>query len=100
MTTVAESQTLKIRQRFHPLVLMFQLGANPVVWRMCALSAGQLELEMKRRSRCDESVNFSYTAQLAVFDDFSTKREFLILLSLKGITKTVDIYNAVKQYFV
>ena len=35
-----------------------------------------------------------------VFDDFSTKEEFLTLLPLKTTTRGVDIYNAVKDYFV
>lgn len=35
-----------------------------------------------------------------VFDDFSTKEEFLTLLPLKITTRGDDIYNAVKDYFV
>ncbi|XP_041858782.1 general transcription factor II-I repeat domain-containing protein 2A-like [Melanotaenia boesemani] len=69
----------------------------------------QLELDLNRCSwfslQCDESVDSSDTAQLAVFTwmafhDFSTKEEFLTLLPLKTTTKGVDIYNAVKEYLV
>ena len=79
---------------------------------MSALSADavkQLESDMNRCKwfsiQCDESVDRSDTAQLAVFirmvfDDFSTKEEFLTLLPLKTATREVDIYNAVKDYFV
>uniref|UniRef100_A0AAV2IV26 Reverse transcriptase domain-containing protein n=1 Tax=Knipowitschia caucasica TaxID=637954 RepID=A0AAV2IV26_KNICA len=54
---------------------------------------------------CDESVDASDTAQLAlfvrmVFEDFSTKEEFLTLLPLKTSTRGIDIYNVVKGYVV
>lgn len=35
-----------------------------------------------------------------VFEDFSTKEELLTLLPLKTTTRGVDIYNAVKEFFV
>ncbi|XP_042253724.1 protein ZBED8-like isoform X2 [Thunnus maccoyii] len=35
-----------------------------------------------------------------VFDDFSTKEELLTLLPLKTTTRGIDIYNAVKSFFV
>uniref|UniRef100_A0AAQ5Y107 HAT C-terminal dimerisation domain-containing protein n=1 Tax=Amphiprion ocellaris TaxID=80972 RepID=A0AAQ5Y107_AMPOC len=89
-----------------------QLGANTVARRMTALSEDamtQLDSDIKRCKwysiQCDESVDSSDTAQLAVFirmvfEDFSTKEEFLALLPLKTTTRGVDIYNAVKTYFV
>lgn len=48
-------------------------------------------------------MDLSDTAQLAVFirmvfDDFSTKEEFLTLLPLKTATRGVDIYNVFKNY--
>uniref|UniRef100_A0AAV2IVT7 SPIN-DOC-like zinc-finger domain-containing protein n=1 Tax=Knipowitschia caucasica TaxID=637954 RepID=A0AAV2IVT7_KNICA len=58
-----------------------------------------------RKEKCDESVDASDTAQLAlfvrmVFEDFSTKEEFLTLLPLKTSTRGIDIYNVVKGYVV
>ncbi|KAK2891692.1 hypothetical protein Q8A73_017357 [Channa argus] len=55
--------------------------------------------------QCDKSVDSSSTAQLMVFirmvfDDFSRKEELLTLLPLKTTTWGVDIYNAVKDFFV
>ncbi|CAK6967391.1 hypothetical protein PFLUV_G00138310 [Scomber scombrus] len=55
--------------------------------------------------QCDESVDSSSTAQLLifvrmVFEDFSTREELLTLLPLKTTTRGVDIYNAVKEFFV
>ncbi|KAM9726312.1 general transcription factor II-I repeat domain-containing protein 2B-like [Menidia menidia] len=55
--------------------------------------------------QCDESVDSSSTAQLSifvrmVFEDFSTREELLTLLPLKTSTRGVDIYNAVKEFFV
>ncbi|GAA6225131.1 general transcription factor II-I repeat domain-containing protein 2A-like [Lates japonicus] len=47
----------------------------------------------------DESVDSS-TAQLMMFDDFSTKEELLTLLPLKTTTGGTDIYNAVKKFFM
>lgn len=35
-----------------------------------------------------------------VFDDFSTKEDLLTLLPLKTTMRGVDIYNAVKEFFV
>ena len=34
------------------------------------------------------------------FEDFSTKEELLTLLPLKTTTRGVDIYNALKEFFV
>ncbi|XP_069498771.1 general transcription factor II-I repeat domain-containing protein 2B-like [Ambystoma mexicanum] len=80
--------------------------------RVSALSAnvmGQLEKDLRICSffsiQCDESVDASDTAQLAlfarmVFEDFTNKEEFLTLLPLKSTTRGVDIYNEVKNYFV
>lgn len=50
-------------------------------------------------------MDYSDTAQLAVFtctvfDEFSTKEEFLTLLPLKTATKGADIYNAVERYLL
>ncbi|CAM4361987.1 unnamed protein product [Leuciscus chuanchicus] len=55
--------------------------------------------------QCDESVDSSSTAQLMVFirmvfSDLSVKEEFLTLLPLKTTTRGVDIYAAVKKYFM
>ena len=55
--------------------------------------------------QCDESVDSGSTAQLMifirmVFDDFSTKEELLTFLPLKATTRGVDIYTAVKNFFV
>ncbi|XP_056138883.1 general transcription factor II-I repeat domain-containing protein 2-like [Lampris incognitus] len=87
-----------------------QLGANTV-----ARSASVLSMDAVKQldtNRCkwfsvqyDESVDSSDAAQLAVFirmvfDDFSTKQEFLTLLPLKTTTRGVDVYHAVKDYFV
>ncbi|XP_069486307.1 general transcription factor II-I repeat domain-containing protein 2-like [Ambystoma mexicanum] len=89
-----------------------QLGANTMARRVSALSAnvmGQLEKDLSICSffsiQCDESVDASDTAQLAlfarmVFEDFTNKEEFLTLLPLKSTTSGVDIYNEVKNYFV
>lgn len=54
--------------------------------------------------QCDKSLDGRSTAQLLVFilvlfGDFSTKEELLTLLPLKT-TRGVDIYNAVKEFFV
>lgn len=89
-----------------------QLVSNTVARKVCALSADadrQLDLDLNRCSwyslQCDEIVDYSDTAQLAVFtctvfDEFSTKEEFLTLLPLKTATKGVDIYNAVERYLL
>ncbi|KAJ8352144.1 hypothetical protein SKAU_G00236200 [Synaphobranchus kaupii] len=55
--------------------------------------------------QCDESVDSSSTAQLMVFirmvfDDLSTKEELLTLIPLRTTTRGVDIYNAIKTFFV
>ena len=54
--------------------------------------------------QCDELVDSASTAQLMifirmVFNDFSTK-ELLTILPLKATTRGVDIYTAVKNFFV
>ncbi|KAK9531026.1 hypothetical protein VZT92_010479 [Zoarces viviparus] len=54
---------------------------------------------------CDKSVDSISTAQLMmfirmVFDDCSTKEEVLTLLPLKTTMRGIDIYNAVKSFFV
>ena len=56
-------------------------------------------------TQCDESVDTTSTAQLMVFirmvfSDFTVKEEMLTLLPLKTTTKAVDIYVAIKRYFV
>ena len=87
-----------------------QLGANTVARRVTALSEDamtQLDSDIKMCKwysiQCDESVDSSDTAQLAVFirmvfEDFSTKEEFLSLLPLKTTTRGEDIYNVVKDF--
>ena len=114
MTAVAETlfKDHKSKTEILSAIADVQLGANTVARRVSALSADaakQLESDMNRCKwfsiQCDESVDSSDTAQLAVFirmvfDDFSTKEEFLTLLPLKTTTRGVDIYNAVKDYFV
>uniref|UniRef100_A0AAV2L300 Transposase n=1 Tax=Knipowitschia caucasica TaxID=637954 RepID=A0AAV2L300_KNICA len=55
--------------------------------------------------QCDESVDSSSTAQLMVFirmvfEDFSAKEELLTLIPLRTTTRRVDIYNAMKTFFV
>ncbi len=79
--------------------------------RVSALSVDavwQLEIDINRCKwfsiQCDESVEASDTAQLAVFirmvfDDFAVKEEFLTLLPLKTTTRGVDFYSAMKNYF-
>ncbi|KAJ8409935.1 hypothetical protein AAFF_G00209760 [Aldrovandia affinis] len=80
--------------------------------RVSAMSgnlADQLDLDLAKCGwfsiQCDESVDSRSTAQLLVFirmvfDDFSTKEELLTLLPLKTTTRGVDIYNAVKEFFM
>ncbi|CAI5664988.1 unnamed protein product [Oreochromis niloticus] len=89
-----------------------QLGATTIVRRVSAMSgnlADQLDQDLAKcrwfSIQCDESVDSSSTAQLMVFirmvfDGFSTKEQLLTLLPLKTTTKGVDIYNAVKEFFV
>ncbi|KAK0142715.1 General transcription factor II-I repeat domain-containing protein 2A [Merluccius polli] len=114
MTAVAETlfRNHKNKTDILSAIADVQLGANTMARRVSALSADavkQLESDMNRCKwfsiQCDESVDRSDTAQLAVFirmvfDDFSTKEEFLTLLPLKATTRGVDVYNAVKDYFV
>ncbi|KAL7381747.1 hypothetical protein ABVT39_010657 [Epinephelus coioides] len=114
MTTVPETllKDHKSKREILSAIKDGQLGANTVARRVSALSADaakQLELDMNRCKwfsiQCDDSVDSSDTAQLAVFihivfDDFSTKEEFLTLLPLKTTTRGVGIYNAVKDYVV
>lgn len=89
-----------------------QLGASTMARRVSAMSGNlteQLDWDLAScrwfSIQCDESVDSSSTAQLMifilmVFDDFSTKEELLTLLPLKTTTRGVDIYNAVKSFFV
>ncbi|KAJ8280743.1 hypothetical protein GJAV_G00058480 [Gymnothorax javanicus] len=89
-----------------------QLGASTMARRVSAMSgnlADQLDRDLAKcrwfSIQCDESVDSSSTAQLLVFirmvfEDFSTKEELLTLLPLKTTTRGVDIYNAVKEFFV
>ena len=89
-----------------------QLGASTIVRRvsaMCGNLTEQLDRDLATcrwfSVQCDESVDRSSTAQLMmfirmVFDDFSTKEELLTLLPLKTTTRGVDVYTAVKSFFV
>ncbi|KAK7901476.1 hypothetical protein WMY93_018245 [Mugilogobius chulae] len=114
MTAVAETlfEDHKSKTEILSAISSVQLGANTVARRVTALSrdaAKQLDTDIQRCKwfsvQCDESVDASDTAQLAVFvrmvfEDFSTKEEFLTLLPLKTTTRGIDIYNAVKNYLV
>lgn len=114
MTAVAETlfKDHKSKTEILSAIADVQLGANTVARRVSALSADAVKQLDSDTNRCkcfliqrDESVDSSNTAQLAVFnrmvfDDFSTKEEFLTLLPLKTTTRGVDIYNVVKDYFV
>ena len=89
-----------------------QLGASTVTRRVSAMSKNlneQLDKDLSTCQwfsiQCDESVDSSSTAQLMVFirmvfDDFSTKEELLTLIPLRTTTRGVDIYNAIKTFFV
>lgn len=89
-----------------------QLGSSTMTRRVSAMStnlAEQLDRDLARcrwfSIQCDESVDNSSTAQLSVFirmvfADLSTKEELLTLLPLKTTTRGVDVYNAVKEFFV
>lgn len=87
-----------------------QLGANTMRVSALATDAGrQLETDISWCKwfsiQCDEPVDASDAAQLAifilmVFEDSTVHQEFLTLLSLKTTTRGVDIYNAVKNYFI
>ncbi|KAJ8346731.1 hypothetical protein SKAU_G00281320 [Synaphobranchus kaupii] len=89
-----------------------QLGASTMARRVTTMSENlteQLDRDLATCKwfsvQCDESVDNTSTAQLMifirmVFDDFSTKEELLTLLPLKTTTRGIDIYNAVKSYFV
>ena len=89
-----------------------QLGASTMVRTVSDMSGNmteQLDRDLAQcrwfSIQCDESVDRSSTPQLMmfirmVFDDFSTKEELLTLLSLKTTTRGVDIYIAVKSFFV
>jgi len=93
-------------------LLDVQLGASTMVRRVSDMSGNlteQLDRDLAKcrwfSIQCDESVDRSSTPQLMmfirmVFDDFSTKEELLTLLSLKTTTRGVDIYIAVKSFFV
>lgn len=113
MTAVAETlfKDHKCKTEILSAFADVQLGANTIARRVSALSsdaARQLEIDINRCKwfsiQCDESVDASDTAQLALFirmafDDFTVKEDFLTLLPLKTTTRGVDIYNAVKNYF-
>ena len=89
-----------------------QLGASTMARRVSSLSENlteQVERDLAAcrwfSIQCDESVDSASTAQLMifirmVFDDFSTKEELLTLLLLKATMRGVDIYTAVKNFFV
>ena len=89
-----------------------KLGASTMARRLSATSSNlayQLDRDLDKCSwfsiQYDESMDNSSTAQLLVFtrmafEDFSTKEELLTLLPLKTTTRGVDIYNAVKEFFV
>ena len=114
MTAVANTlfKDHKSKTEIMSAIADVQLGANTVARRVSALSAdavGQLERDMIKCKwfsiQCDESVDAADTAQMAVFvrmvfEDASTREEFLTLLPLKTTTRGVDIYNVVKKYFV
>ena len=102
MTMVAETlyRDHKSKTEMLTAIADVQLGATTVARRVCALSADavkQLETNMNRCKwfsiQCDESVDASDIAQLAifiwmVFDDFSTKEEILkFLFPLKTTTR-------------
>ncbi|CAM4650791.1 unnamed protein product [Leuciscus chuanchicus] len=114
MTAVAETlfKDHKSQAEIMSAIADVQLSANTVARRVSLLASdaiGQLERDMERCTwfslQCDESVDLSDTAQLAVFIrmvfvDFSSKEEFLTLLPLKTTTRGVDIYNVFKTYCV
>ena len=89
-----------------------QLGASTMARRVSSLSENlteQVDRDLAAcrwfSMQCDESVDSASTAQLMifiriVFDDFSTKKELLTLLPLKATTRGVDIYTALKNFFV
>ena len=89
-----------------------QLGASTMARRVSSLSENlteQVDRDLAAcrwfSMQCDESIDRASTAQLMifirmVFDDFSTKEELLTLLPLKITTRGVDIYTAVKNFFV
>ncbi len=114
MTAVAETlfKDHKSKTEIMSAITDVQLSANTVARRDSLLSSdamGQLQLDIERCTwfslQCDESVDLSDTAQLAVFirmvfDDFSTKEEFLTLRPLKTTTRGFDIYKVFKNYCV
>ena len=89
-----------------------QLGASTMARRVSSLSENVTEQVDRNLAacrwfsiQCVESVDSASTAQLMifirmVFDDFSTKEELLTLLPLKATTRGVEIYTAVKNFFV
>ncbi|GLD68253.1 general transcription factor II-I repeat domain-containing protein 2A-like protein [Lates japonicus] len=83
-----------------------QLGTSTMVRKVSAMSGNLTEQLDRDLATCgwfsiqrNESMDSSSTAQLMMFDDFSTK-ELLTLLPLKTNTRGVDIYNAVKKFFM
>ena len=89
-----------------------QLGASTMVRKVSAMSENlmeQLDRDLVKcrwfSIQCNEWVDNTSTAELMmfirmVFDDFSTKEEVLTLLPLKTTTRGINIYNAVKRFFV
>ena len=89
-----------------------QLGTSTMARRVSSLSENLTEQVDRDLAACrwlsmqfDESVDSASTAQLMifirmVFDDFSTKVELLTLLPLNATTRGVNIYTAVKNFFV
>jgi len=87
-----------------------QLSARTTIRRIEAI-ANNIESQLKKDiEKCiffslqlDESTDISDTSQLCVnikmvFDNFSTKEEFLKILSLKGRTKSEDIFSIFKKF--
>ncbi|XP_078512536.1 general transcription factor II-I repeat domain-containing protein 2-like [Lissotriton helveticus] len=89
-----------------------QLGSDTLATRVSALSSNmieQLEQDLKTCKyfsiQCDESIDASDIAQLAmfvrmVFEDFTNKEEFLTLMPLKTTTRGADIHKEMKNYLV
>ncbi|MBN3296899.1 GTD2A protein, partial [Amia calva] len=72
---------------------------------MLGYTVKSVEFKIREIMLSNESVDTSSTAQLMVFirmvfNDFSVKEELLTLLPLKTTTRGVDIYDAVKGYFM
>ncbi|CAM4607670.1 unnamed protein product [Leuciscus chuanchicus] len=107
MTAVAKTlfKDHKSKAEIMSAIADVQLSANTVARRVSLLASDVIEQLERFSLQCDESVDLSDTAQLAVFIrmffvDFSSKEEFLTLLPLKTTTRGVDIYNVFKTYRV